>query len=90
MRKVARALMALGMIALLLSTFAWTGCAKHPNQQQLQQLEETKQAALSAEKQLAECQQQKADLEKQLKAKQEELAKVKTEKSTVQSRLQSM
>ena len=90
MGKIARVTMALAMVALLAATFAWTGCAKHPSQEQLQQLEETKQAALAAEQQLSQCQQEKADLEKQLKAKQDELAKAKSEKSMVESKLKSM
>jgi len=90
MGKLAKFTTGLAMTALVAATFSWTGCARHPSQEQLQQLEETKKAALAAEQQLSECQKEKADLEKQLKAKQDELAKVKSEKSTVQSRLQSM
>jgi septal ring factor EnvC (AmiA/AmiB activator) len=81
---------ALGMAALVMATLSWTGCARHPSKEQLQRLEETKQAALAAEQQLAQCQQQKADLEKQVKAKQDELQKVRAEKAAVQSRLQGM
>lgn len=90
MGKLSKAMAALAMVALMAVSLAWTGCARHPSQEQLQALEETKQAALAAERQLSECQKEKADLEKQLKAKQNELAKVKSEKSMVQSKLQSM
>ncbi|MDZ7373826.1 MAG: hypothetical protein ONB23_07620 [candidate division KSB1 bacterium] len=88
MAKATKAVAALGMLVLVAMSLTWIGCAKHPSKEQLQRLEETKQAALAAEQQLAQCQQQKADLEKQLKAKQDELAKVQAEKSAVQSRLQ--
>jgi septal ring factor EnvC (AmiA/AmiB activator) len=65
------------------------GCTSHPDEEQIKTLEETKSAALSAEKTLADKKKERADLEKQVEAKKAELAKVKAEKERVQQKLQA-
>ncbi len=58
-------------------------CTSHPDEEQIQALEETKTAALAAEKTLAEKKQARKDLEAKLEAKKAELVKVKAEKEKV-------
>lgn len=68
----------------------FSGCTKHPSQEQLNALEEQKKAALAAEDQLDKLRREKADLENQLAKKKAELEKSKKEKEAVQQRLESM
>jgi len=63
------------------------GCTKHPNEQQLNALEETKRAALASEEELAKKQQEKADLQKELAEKKQKLAKAQSEKEAVKAKL---
>ncbi|MDZ7412057.1 MAG: hypothetical protein ONB15_00810 [candidate division KSB1 bacterium] len=86
MRKTVNAGWVLAVAMLLLVVFAM-GCAKHPSQEQLSKLEETKQAALAAEDQLKAKDAEKASLEQQLAAKKQELAKCQEEKQAVAQRL---
>ncbi|MBC7185886.1 MAG: hypothetical protein H5U38_02520 [Calditrichaeota bacterium] len=86
MRKTLKTGWVLGLAMLLLVSFA-VGCAKHPSQEQLNKLEETKQAALAAEDQLKAKDAEKASLDKELAAKQQELAKCQQEKKAVAERL---
>ncbi len=76
-------LSSLAVIALLI------GCTQHPDEEQIQKLEETKSAALSAEKKLSEKKKERSDLEAQLEAKKAELAKVKAEKERVKQKLEA-
>ena len=64
-------------------------CAKKPNEEQIQALEETKAAALSAEKSLAEKQKERSELEATLAAKKKELEDVKMEKDKVLEKLEA-
>jgi len=84
MRKVLKSLTVFASIACLIAMFALSGCTKHPNEKQLQVLEETKKAALAAEEKLAEKQQEKADLQKELAEKNKKLEYAKSEKAKVQ------
>ena len=70
------------IMSALVLTFL-IACTSHPNEEQIQALEETKTAALAAEKTLAEKKQARKDLEAKLEAKKAELAKVKAEKTKV-------
>jgi len=72
---------------LLLAAFMATGCTRYANEEQLQTLDETKAAALSAEEKVTELEKQKAALQAKLAEKQDELKKVGEEKKTVQSKL---
>ena len=74
-------------IACLLAMFLFSGCTKHPNEEQLNALEETKKAALAAEDELANKQQEKADFENELAEKKQKLEDAKSEKEAVKSRL---
>jgi len=75
------------LTVVVLASFVLAGCTRYANDEQLKTLDETKAAALSAEKTLEQKEQEKASLEKKLSEKQDELQKVKEEKSKVQSKL---
>ncbi len=73
----------------LFSLFVATGCSRHPNQEQIQKMEETRSAALAAEKKLAEVQKERQKLEQQVEAKKAELKKVQDEKAMVEEALKN-
>ena len=77
----------ISIMAILVLTFL-IACTSHPNEEQIQALEETKTAALAAEKTLADKKQERKDLEAQLEAKKTELVKVKAEKEKVMQKLE--
>lgn len=85
---IRRALAVLTM-ALLLVVLG-TGCTKYAKEEDLQNLERQKQAALSAEKKVDQLKAEKADLEKTKAQKEAELQKVQAEKATVAERQQMM
>lgn len=67
-----------------------TGCTKYASEEDLQNLERQKEAALSAEDKVSQLEAEKAELE-QLKAQKEtELQEVKAEKMTVAERIAAM
>jgi len=87
MHKTLRALAVFATIICFVGTLLIAGCTKHPNEEQMNTLEETKKAALSAEDELAKKQQEKADLENELAEKNEQLEKAKEEKAAIKSQL---
>jgi len=87
MSKLMRALVMFASITCLLAMFLFSGCTKHPNEEQLNTLEETKKAALTAEDELAQKQQEKADLENELAEKKQKLEEAKSEKEAIKSKL---
>ena len=90
MNKTVKGIAVYAAIALLFLTFALAGCSSHPNEEQLSQLENSNQAAISAEKELEAKKAEKADLEKQLELKQNKLEECKAEKKVVSERLENM
>lgn len=87
MRKTLRAIAVFAAIICFVGTLLISGCTKHPNEEQMNTLEETKKAALSAEDELAKKQQEKADLENELAEKNAQLEKAKEEKAAIKSQL---
>ena len=77
----------ISIMALLVVAFL-AGCTWHPGEEDIQALEETKTAALAAEKTLADKKTERKDLEAKLEAKKAELAKVKAEKQKVMQKLE--
>ena len=75
------------IMAVLVIAFL-AGCTWHPGEEEIQALEETKTAALAAEKTLADKKTERKDLEAKLEAKKAELAKVKAEKEKVLQKLE--
>ncbi len=90
MRKALRTVVLFAAIALLLSLFALSGCTKHPSDEELQVLEETKAAALAAEEAQADCESEKSELENQLAGKKQKLEDMEKEKEAVSERLEQM
>jgi len=90
MRKLSRTIIVIVSVACLVLSLSIGGCTKHPNEQQLQALEEQRKAALAAEDQLAKCQQDKSDVERELAEKKQKLQDAKSEMETVKNRLGEM
>lgn len=90
MRKMSKTIIVIVSVACLILSLSIGGCTKHPNEDQLQALEEQRKAALAAEEQLAKKQQERADLERELGEKKQKLEDAKSEKETVKNRLSGM
>lgn len=76
------------VLSFLASLSIW-GCARHPNEQELQALAQAQQAANAAEQALSDCNSEKANLENQLSQKKRELQRAEDEKEAVKKRLES-
>lgn len=90
MRNLSKTIIVIVSVVGLILSLSIGGCTKHPNEKQLQALEEQRKAALAGEEQLAKCQQQKADLERELAEKKQKLEDAKSEKAAVTNRLSDM
>ncbi len=91
MRKSLKSYLTKGMLVATLSfSLGMVACTKHPNEKQLQALEEQKKAALAAEELLAQKRKERDDLQRQVEQKKADLAKAQQEKSTVSARLSQM
>ncbi len=90
MRKVSRMIVILFSVTCLILSLALSGCTRHPNEKQLQALEDQKKAALAAEEQLAKCEQQKGDVERELAEKKQKLEDAKSEKAAIKNKLGGM
>jgi len=77
------------LILFGLSTITVTSCGWKPSEEDIKQLEETKSAALSAEKTLADKKAERQELEAKLRAKKAELEKVKKDKENVQKHVEA-
>jgi len=69
-----------GVLALSLLAI---GCTKHPSDEELQTLNETRTAAEQAEQTVQDLQKQKRDLQAELESKKDELARAKAEQARV-------
>ncbi|GAB4368542.1 MAG: hypothetical protein Kow0042_09750 [Calditrichia bacterium] len=67
--------------------FIAAGCARHPNPEQIQKMEEARSACLAAEQKLQEKQSENQKLEQQLAEKKAQLEDLKKEKELIQQRL---
>lgn len=81
-------IVSLVVIALfVVSSLSFMGCTSRPNAEQLQALEEQKNAALAAENTLEERRREKSRLESELNQKKKELQEAKAELEVVKQRL---
>ncbi|RMD87649.1 MAG: hypothetical protein D6813_13240 [Calditrichaeota bacterium] len=87
MKNVYRMVLLFIISLFLVSSMSFIGCTKHPNAEQLQALEEQKNAALAAEKTLEEKKQEKSRLESELNKKKKQLQDAKNELEQVKKRL---
>lgn len=85
-KRLKKAIFVLAVGAALMLSFS---CTKHPNEEQIRAMEETRSAALSAEQKVEDQRQQCNKLESDLAKKQQEVQKAKDEKAAVQQRLQT-
>lgn len=83
-----------GLIGLLLvfavALVLGTGCTKYASEEELQQLEEQRNAALAAEQALEDCQEEVSRLERVQAEKEAELQEVRAEKQAVKRRMDAM
>lgn len=75
------------LASVALSSLMLSGCTKHPDQDQLSQLEEARGAAVSAEQTLAAKKQERMQLEQQVSAKEAELSDRQAERDDVQAKM---
>jgi hypothetical protein len=76
-----------GLAICMLISLSLVACTKHPNAEQLQALEEARNAAAAAEAQLAQKRAERDALVKQLQDKKAALEKAQAEKAAVTSRM---
>lgn len=77
----------LSFVVLLLFTLSITSCGWKAGEEDIKALEETKSAALAAEKTLSDKKAESQDLSKQVEAKKAELEKIKADKEKVLKRV---
>jgi predicted exporter len=87
MRKFKKTISLLLIVLFSISMLSITGCGWKASEEDIKALEETKEAALSAEKALEEKTSERMDLEKKVAAKNAELAKVKADKEKVKMKV---
>jgi septal ring factor EnvC (AmiA/AmiB activator) len=87
MRETIKSYLIKGLAFCMLSSLSLVACAKHPNQQQMQALEEARQAATAAEATLAQKRSERDALLRQLEEKKAALKKAQDEKAAVAARL---
>jgi TolA-binding protein len=76
----------LGLFSILVAvSLVLSGCTRYANEEQLNQLDETEAAAVSAEENVAKLEKEKAELEAKLAEKQDELKQVQQEKEKIKS-----
>ena len=76
------------LLAILfgIATISLTSCGWKASEEEKQQLEETRDAALSAEKSLADKKTERQEVEAKVAAKKAELEKVKADKANVEKK----
>ncbi|MBD3165845.1 hypothetical protein GF324_04560 [bacterium] len=87
MRNIGGKLLILLIVAFMVA-FAGVGCTKYASEEDLQTLEQQRQAALSAEKKVTELERKKADLEREKAVQQSKVDAAKEEKAKVEQRMQ--
>jgi septal ring factor EnvC (AmiA/AmiB activator) len=89
MRGISKAMMWL-LLGLLTGAFLLgpVGCTKYAKEEDLQALDQQKQAALSAEQELQQKVQERQELENQLQQKQDELTELQGERDAVAAKVQ--
>ncbi|MCG3118380.1 MAG: hypothetical protein ALAOOOJD_00569 [bacterium] len=87
MREKMKSYVAKGLAICLLASLSLVACTKHPSKEQLQALEEARNAAAAAEAQLAQKRAERDALLKQLQDKKAALQKAQAEKTAVSARM---
>lgn len=71
------------VLAFFAGTLFMSSCTSHPNEEQIQALEEARSAALAAEKECSDKKAERQEMEANVNAKKAELEKVQAEKEKV-------
>lgn len=87
MRKFKKTMCLLLIVLFSISMLSITGCGWKASEEDIKALEETKDAALAAEKSLEDKKAERMDLEKKVAAKKAELEKVKADKEKVKAQV---
>jgi hypothetical protein len=87
MRKFKKTMCILMIVLFSISMLSITGCGWKASEEDIKALEETKDAALAAEKSLEDKKAERMDLEKKVAAKKAELEKVKADKEKVKAQV---
>lgn len=87
MREKMKSYVAKGLAICMLASLSLVACTKHPSKEQLQALEEARNAAAAAEAQLAQKRAERDALLKQLQEKKAALQKAQAEKTAVSARM---
>ena len=87
MRNFYKTVSLLVVALFVFSAMSFMGCTSRPNAEQLQSLEEQKNAALSAENTVEERRREKNELQSKLNQKRNELQATKEELETVKQRM---
>lgn len=87
MREKMKSYVAKGLVICMLASLSLVACTKHPSKEQLQALEEARNAAAAAEAQLAQKRAERDALLKQLQEKKATLQKAQAEKTAVSARM---
>lgn len=84
MKSVNKLLVALAISGFIMLSF---GCTKHPNEDQIRVMEETRSAALAAEQKIQDLENQKKQLESQLAGENKKVDGVKKDKADTEARV---
>lgn len=87
MRKFKKTISLLLIVLFSISMLSITGCGWKAGEEDIKALEETKDAALAAEKSLEDKKAERMDLEKKVAAKKAELEKVSADKEKVKAQV---
>jgi predicted exporter len=87
MRKFKKTISLLLIVLFSISMLSITGCGWKASEEDIKALEETKEAALAAEKSLEEKTSERMELEKKVAAKKAELEKVTADKEKVKMKV---
>lgn len=71
------------VLAFCMSSLFMASCTSHPNEEQIQALEEARSAALAAEQECSDKKSERQEMEAQVDAKKSELEKAQAEKEKV-------
>jgi uncharacterized protein YlxW (UPF0749 family) len=88
MSKFKKAISIMIVVLFSISMLSVTGCGWKPSEEDIKALEETKDAALSAEQSLEDKKADRMDLEKKVSAKKAELEKAKADKAKVKMQVE--
>ncbi|MBD3225990.1 MAG: hypothetical protein GF313_14780 [Caldithrix sp.] len=85
MRRFKKTISLFIILLFSVSTLSLSGCKWHPSEEEINNLEETRAAALAAEKELSEKKAERQELEEKVAAKKAELEKIQADRDAVKN-----